>query len=107
MKKNNADDQLSHQQWEAICKQCGLCCFEKFRDNRNRVITTAIPCRYLDIFTRECKVYDRRFEMGEDCQKLTPELVASVDWLPEQCAYRQRAEQQQQNAPSPKRKRRK
>ncbi|MCD6525704.1 MAG: hypothetical protein J7K75_01775 [Desulfuromonas sp.] len=82
-------DSLTQQEWEDICNRCGLCCFEKFRDNRNRVITTAVPCRFLDIFSRECKVYHKRFEVGEDCQQLTPEVVATVDWLPEECAYRQ------------------
>jgi len=90
-KKNNTiqPDSLTQQEWEDICNRCGLCCFEKFRDNRNRVITTAVPCRFLDIFSRECKVYHKRFEVGEDCQQLTPEVVATVDWLPEECAYRQ------------------
>lgn len=78
---------LSQQEWENICNHCGLCCFEKIRDNRGIIITTPIPCRYLDIYSRECKVYHKRFKVGEDCQQLTPELVARVDWLPEECAY--------------------
>jgi uncharacterized cysteine cluster protein YcgN (CxxCxxCC family) len=74
--------------WEEICQRCGLCCFEKWIDERDRIVTTAVPCRHLDIVTRECRVYHKRFEVGEGCVKLTPEVVATVNWLPELCAYR-------------------
>ncbi len=86
---SGAVEELSQQQWENICNRCGLCCFEKARDDRGRVITTPIACRYLDLYSRECKVYHKRFDVGEECQQLTPEVVATVDWLPEECAYRQ------------------
>lgn len=79
---------MTQQEWENLCNRCGLCCFEKTIDTNNHVTTTRIPCRFLDLFSRECKVYHKRFEVGEDCQKLTPELVAQVNWLPEECAYR-------------------
>jgi len=74
--------------WEQICNRCGLCCFEKTISKQNRVIITPIPCRFLDLHTRECKVYHKRFTVGEDCQQLTPEIVATVNWLPEECAYK-------------------
>ncbi len=74
--------------WDATCKRCGLCCFEKSVDLKGRFVTTRIPCRHLDIISRECRVYDKRLEVGEGCVKLTAELVAKVDWLPECCAYR-------------------
>jgi uncharacterized cysteine cluster protein YcgN (CxxCxxCC family) len=78
---------LTDHEWEALCNQCGLCCFEKSRLPNGRILTSRIPCAYLDIHSRQCRVYEHRFNVGEECQKLTPELVAEVDWLPEQCAY--------------------
>nr|WP_320051008.1 YkgJ family cysteine cluster protein [uncultured Desulfuromonas sp.] len=57
-------------------------------------MTTRIPCRFLDLHSRQCRVYEQRFNVGEDCQKLTPQLVAEVDWLPEECAYVQWHKQQ-------------
>ena len=48
---------------------------------------TPIPCRYLDVVTRTCKVYHKRFEVDHRCVKLTPEVVRTVNWLPEDCAY--------------------
>ena len=73
--------------WEGICKRCGLCCFEKWVEGDGTVHVTPIPCRYLDVVTRRCKVYHKRFEVDERCVKLTPEVVRSVNWLPEDCAY--------------------
>ena len=73
--------------WEAICNRCGQCCFEKWVDGDGTILHTVIPCRFLDIVTRECKVYHKRLEVDEGCIKLTPEIVNSVRWLPEDCAY--------------------
>lgn len=74
--------------WEEACRRCGLCCFEKSVDLRGRFVTTKIPCRHLDIISRECRVYVKRLDVGEGCVKLTPEVVKRADWLPEGCAYR-------------------
>jgi uncharacterized cysteine cluster protein YcgN (CxxCxxCC family) len=76
-------------EWEDRCRRCGLCCFEKSVDRRGRFVTTSVPCRHLDIISRECRVYGKRFTVGEDCVKLTPAVVRDADWLPDQCAYRE------------------
>ena len=73
--------------WENTCRRCGLCCFEKSVDRSGRLQTTRVPCRHLDIISRECRVYHKRLEVGEGCVKLTPEIVSRSDWLPEGCAY--------------------
>ncbi|NOR50241.1 MAG: hypothetical protein GQ530_04310 [Desulfuromonadales bacterium] len=74
--------------WEDTCKRCGLCCFEKSVDLQGQFVTTRIPCRHLDIISRQCRVYHKRLDVGEGCVKLTPEVVQQADWLPEGCAYR-------------------
>ena len=74
--------------WEETCSRCGLCCFEKVTDQKGQFVTTRIPCRHLNIISRECRVYHKRFEVGEGCVKLTPEVVREADWLPACCAYR-------------------
>lgn len=74
--------------WERICSRCGLCCFEKLEDDNGTIFFTQTPCRYLDVVTRECRIYDRRFEINPECVHLTPELVASLHWLHDDCAYR-------------------
>ena len=80
-------DDMKEQKWEAICKRCGQCCFNKIIEDDGTVYATPIPCRYFDIINRTCKVYHKRFETGEECVKLTPELVRDAIWLPQDCAY--------------------
>ena len=73
--------------WENRCKQCGLCCFEKIEDERGNILYTRTPCRYLDVVTRKCVIYERRFSINPSCIKLTPALVRSLRWLPSECGY--------------------
>ncbi len=75
--------------WETICKQCGLCCFEKIEEEDGTIFHTAIPCRYLDVVSRECRIYERRFEINPECIKLTEKLVRELRWLHDKCGYRQ------------------
>jgi len=77
---------LTQEQWENLCRRCGQCCFEKWIDG-TRITYTRIACRHLDIHSRECRVYAKRFTVGEGCLQLTPELVAEINWLPEDCGY--------------------
>ena len=77
----------NEQTWEAICEQCGLCCFEKIENENGTIFFTSTPCRYLDITTRQCKIYDRRFDINPECVKLTPETVRKIRWLHDECGY--------------------
>ena len=83
--KNCKDNE---QGWEELCDRCGLCCFEKIEDDHGNIFFTQTPCRYLDIVSRLCKIYERRFEINPDCVKLTPELIVSLRWLHDQCGYK-------------------
>ena len=74
--------------WESLCERCGLCCFEKIEADSGTIFFTQTPCRYLDITTRQCKIYDRRFEIYPTCVKLTAELVREIRWLHDDCGYR-------------------
>lgn len=79
---------IDETEWDARCLQCGRCCFEKLLDEYDRVIYTKIPCRYLDVVSRRCKVFERRFEICPSCIKLTPTLLPKLNWLPADCGYR-------------------
>lgn len=74
--------------WESKCNQCGFCCFEKFENDNGSIFYTQTPCRYLDVATRKCKVYKRRFIINPECIQLTQELVPSLKWLHPGCGYR-------------------
>jgi uncharacterized protein len=78
---------MMREEWENICRRCGLCCFEKWTEGNGKVHHTRIPCQHLDIVTRLCRVYAKRLEVGEGCVQLTPGMVRSVHWLPKECAY--------------------
>jgi hypothetical protein len=81
------EDAISVDEWEARCKGCGECCLEKIEDERGTIFYTMKPCRYLDVETRQCKVYHNRFLINPECVKLTPELVTTLRWLPRDCGY--------------------
>ena len=74
-------------EWESRCRTCGSCCFEKFENDRGTIFYTQTPCRYLDVVSRRCRVYNNRFAINPECIKLTPELVATLRWLPSDCGY--------------------
>jgi uncharacterized cysteine cluster protein YcgN (CxxCxxCC family) len=73
--------------WDNLCRQCGRCCFEKYEDARGKITYTQIPCRYLDVVSRRCKIFEQRFRINPSCVKLTPELVLKLAWLPRDCGY--------------------
>jgi len=74
-------------EWESRCRSCGSCCFEKIEDEQGTIFYTRTPCRYLDVITRQCRVYDNRFAINPECVKLTAALVPTLRWLPRDCGY--------------------
>lgn len=84
MKKTDPPDDS----WELLCERCGLCCFEKIEDESGAILFTSTPCRYLDVVTRECRIYHRRFEIYPECVRLTEERVRQLAWLHDECGYR-------------------
>jgi hypothetical protein len=83
------EQSLDTQTWDSLCCKCGRCCFEKIEDRRGRVVYTTTACRYLDLDSRSCKIFENRFRINPECIALTPALVCTLDWLPDDCGYRQ------------------
>lgn len=81
-------DEMTNGAWEELCRRCGECCFEKSVKKGGGYRQSRVSCRFLDIHTRQCRVYHKRQATGEECLKLTPERVSEADWLPVDCAYR-------------------
>lgn len=71
--------------WEALCRRCGRCCYEKI-DFEGEIYYTDDPCEYLDPTTRLCTIYPDRCRLRPGCVKLTPQLVRE-GLLPEDCPY--------------------
>lgn len=84
---------LTRPEWEALCDGCGRCCLHKLEDeDTGEVVETNVACRLLDTATARCRDYRHRKAFVPDCLRLTPQLVAKVQWLPESCAYKRRAD---------------
>jgi hypothetical protein len=86
-------NELSHDEWEALCDGCGLCCLHKLQDDEDEnapVLMTRVVCHCYDIKAGECSDYPNRFKKVEGCTQLTFQRAAEFDWLPETCAYRLR-----------------
>ncbi len=86
-------DEMSPAEWEALCDGCGRCCVHKLEDeDSGEYFETRVACRLLEPGTYLCSDYANRHAHVPDCVTLTPELVASSQWLPVTCAYRRLAE---------------
>jgi len=88
-------EQMSREQWEALCDGCGKCCMHKLEDEDTREIYyTDVVCRFLDLETCRCSAYKRRSKKVSACITLTPQELQDPYWLPATCAYRLLAEGQ-------------
>jgi uncharacterized cysteine cluster protein YcgN (CxxCxxCC family) len=86
---NREIDDFSDSEWELLCDGCGKCCLEKLVDeDTEKVYTSAVCCRLLNIDTCKCNLYLTRFKNMPDCIKITPLMVKTVKWIPKTCSYR-------------------
>jgi len=83
-------DQMSEDEWEALCDGCGKCCLNKLEDeDSGDVALTRVACRLLDDATCRCAQYDIRHQFVPDCIVLKPSNIEShLYWMPATCAYR-------------------
>jgi uncharacterized cysteine cluster protein YcgN (CxxCxxCC family) len=87
--------ELDRNEWEALCDGCGKCCLHKLEDaDSGEVHYTKVRCRYLDEQACRCSDYENRTVLVPECIELHAENSASLDWLPNTCAYRLRAQLQ-------------
>jgi molybdenum cofactor cytidylyltransferase len=82
-----AEAVIENEEWESRCHGCGECCFEKIEDDQGTIFYLMSACRYLDLETRQCRIYENRFVINPDCVKLTADLVPTLRWLPQKCGY--------------------
>jgi uncharacterized cysteine cluster protein YcgN (CxxCxxCC family) len=85
-------EQMTSDQWEALCDRCARCCLQKLEDgSTGQVYYTRVACRLLDIQNCRCRNYTRRTLQVPNCMVLTPKDVRRIAWLPSTCAYRRLA----------------
>lgn len=91
-------EELGDAQWEQLCDGCARCCLHKLEDeDTGEVFYTRIACAQLDVSTCRCSSYACRVQVEPECMVITRENIATLDYLPETCAYRLR----QQGKPLP------
>ncbi len=82
-------DELSPEEWEALCDGCGRCCLNKLEDeDTGEIHLTRLACGLLDIGSCRCSDYPNRQAKMPDCVQITPEKARNLSWLPQTCAYR-------------------
>jgi uncharacterized cysteine cluster protein YcgN (CxxCxxCC family) len=83
-------DQMSRDEWEALCDGCGKCCLNKLEDeDSGQVALTRVACRLLDDATCRCAQYEIRHQFVPDCIVLSPgNIEDNLYWMPETCAYK-------------------
>ncbi|MGP9790508.1 YcgN family cysteine cluster protein [Roseinatronobacter sp. NSM] len=83
-------DQMTPQEWEALCDGCGRCCLNKLEDiDTDELVFTRVACRLFDDTTCRCAKYEIRKQIVPECVVLTPETLTDIAyWMPATCAYR-------------------
>ncbi len=83
-------DEMTSEEWEALCDGCGRCCLLKLEDeDTGDVHYTNVTCRLFDADTCRCGNYALRRQLVKGCVLLTPENIEdAADWMPVSCAYR-------------------
>ncbi|WP_027962767.1 YcgN family cysteine cluster protein [Halomonas halodenitrificans] len=86
-------EELTAEEWEALCDGCGQCCLLKFQDDESGELAVLnLACELLDVQSCRCSDYPNRLARVPECTQLTPERVDEFRWLPRSCAYRRVAE---------------
>ena len=84
---------LNKTEWEALCDGCGRCCLKKIADEDGEAVEfTRIVCRYFDQSNHRCQCYSERTSLVPDCLEVKQMDIATINWMPDTCAYKLRFE---------------
>ncbi len=79
---------MGSEQWDTLCKRCGVCCLMKFGPNSKTTFFTDLCCSHFDCQTRQCNVYKNRLVICRDtCKKIDLSVVLDGQMLPRSCGY--------------------
>lgn len=82
-------EEMTEEEWEAVCNRCGKCCLLKLQDEEtDEIYYTDIVCQYFDSTSCDCTCYEQRCKLVPECLKLTKDNVDKISWMPKSCAYR-------------------
>jgi uncharacterized cysteine cluster protein YcgN (CxxCxxCC family) len=81
--------EMTLEEWESLCDNCGKCCLHKLEDeDTGDIYFTRVACKLLDLDTCRCTDYAERTRLVPDCLDLKQHDFAEFNWLPATCAYR-------------------
>ena len=87
--KKKKINELSKEEWEALCDRCGKCCVIKLEDvDSSKIYYTNVSCKLLCTKTANCKNYIDRKKIVKDCVVLSFNNLESLNWMPKTCSYK-------------------
>lgn len=81
--------EMTTEEWESLCDNCGKCCLHKLEDeDTGDIYFTSVVCNLIDLDTCRCTRYTERTKLVPECLDLKQHDFAEYTWLPATCAYR-------------------
>ncbi len=95
-------ENMTKQEWESLCRGCGLCCLVKFQRgffNSDKIYLTRVACDYLDLETKKCTCYETRYHENNGCGDLYIQTIKDRNLVPACCAYSEKMFGKAKNTP--------
>jgi uncharacterized cysteine cluster protein YcgN (CxxCxxCC family) len=87
--KNKKLAEMTTEEWESLCDNCGKCCLHKLEDeDTGKIVFTNVACKLINLNTCRCTRYSERTRLVAECLDLKQFDFAQYNWLPSTCAYR-------------------
>jgi uncharacterized protein len=81
--------EMTTEEWESLCDNCGKCCLHKLEDeDTGKIVFTNVACKIINLNTCRCTHYNERTRLVAECLDLKQYDFAQYNWLPSTCAYR-------------------
>jgi len=81
--------EMTAEEWESLCDNCGKCCLHKLEDEETgKIVFTNVACKLINLNTCRCTRYNERTRLVADCLDLKQYNFQQYNWLPSTCAYR-------------------
>ena len=81
--------EMTTEEWESLCDNCGQCCLHKLEDeDTGEIAFTRVVCDLIDLKTCRCTDYSERTRRVPECLDLKQHDFSEYRWLPATCAYR-------------------
>lgn len=81
--------EMTTEEWESLCDNCGKCCLNKLEDeDTGEIFFTSVVCDLIDLESCLCSRYSERTKLVPECLDLKQHDFSEYNWLPSTCAYR-------------------